>query len=151
MENSSIDIKSSPSRWIFVQNPKKIQIPNHLPRHDQMVKKTNSRYCPVKVFWHICQICFKLLQMPPPPRRTQYKASTPQIFMWQHDLQHLEELCYFMVKLPMINLSREFIFIIQQLDPLLFFQERVWIGRIPSTVNAIYLLIHILLDSPSRK
>jgi hypothetical protein len=43
-------IKSSPSRRIFFQNPKKNQIPNHLPRHDQMGKKTISRYCPFKVF-----------------------------------------------------------------------------------------------------
>jgi hypothetical protein len=80
---------------------------------------------------------------PPPPHRPQYKPSHTTN-MWQHDLQHLEKLCYVMVKLPMINLSHEFIFIIITARFPLVFRKRVaWISSIPGTICAIYLLIQI--------
>jgi hypothetical protein len=58
MKNTPMDIKLSLSRRIFDQNKKKIQILNHLCKHDGMGKKTISRYCP---FNHLAPMKWVLL------------------------------------------------------------------------------------------
>ncbi len=47
MENTPMDIKLSLSRRIFDQNKKKIQILNHLCRHDGMGKKPTHASVPL--------------------------------------------------------------------------------------------------------